>query len=113
MSANKNQTKEIITQMDTYRLNDLQATVGMFGDFSNFKDVIDYIFETNPFKKALDIFGCDDVQDLSEALTNSKGEFDEDLAKDLCMDCLDGVDEDDEDPEAEWGDEMYCRVAGK
>ena len=68
--------------MDTYRLNDLKATVGMFGD-------------------------------LSEAITNDKGEFDEDLAKDLCMDCLDGEDVDDEDPEAEWGDEMYCRQAGK
>ena len=99
--------------MDTYRLNALKATVGMFGDFTNFKDVIDFIFETNPFKKALDIFDCDDVGDLSEAITNDKGEFDEDLAKDLCMDCLDGVDEDDEDPEAEWGDEMYCRAAGK
>ena len=99
--------------MDTYRLNDLKATVGMFGDFTNFKDVIDFIFETNPFKKALDIFDCDDVGDLSEAITNDKGEFDEDLAKDLCMDCLDGEDVDDEDPEAEWGDEMYCRAAGK
>ena len=26
---------------------------------------------------------------------------------------LDGVDEEDDDPEAEWGDEMYCRQAGK
>lgn len=99
--------------MDTYRLNDLKATVGMFGDFTNFKDVIDFIFETNPFKKALDIFDCDDVGDLSEAITNDKGEFDEDLAKDLCIDCLDGENVDDEDPEAEWGDEMYCRAAGK
>ena len=106
--------------MDTYRLNDLQATVGMFGDFSNFKDVIDYIFETNPFKKALDIFDCDDVGDgiarangLDNALAGELVEFDEDLAKDLCMDCLDGEDVDDEDPEAEWGDEMYCRAAGK
>lgn len=59
--------------MDTYRLNDLKATVGMFGDFTKFKDVIDFIFETNPFKKALDIFNCDDVGDLSEAITNDKG----------------------------------------
>lgn len=29
------------------------------------------------------------------------------------MDALDGVDEDDDDPEAEWGDQMYCRQAGK
>lgn len=26
---------------------------------------------------------------------------------------LDGVNEDDEDPEAEWGDHMYDRAAGK
>lgn len=26
---------------------------------------------------------------------------------------LDGVNEDDDDPEAEWGDQMYCRQAGK
>lgn len=99
--------------MDTYRLNDLKATVGMFGDFTHFKDVIDFIFETNPFKKALDIFGCDDVGDLSEAITNDKGEFDEDLAQDLCIDCLDGENVDDEDPEAEWGDQMFDRAVGK
>lgn len=40
------------------------------------------------------------------------GDF-EDNAKSLCMGALDGVDEDDDDPEAEWGDQMYCRQAGK
>ena len=99
--------------MDTYKLNYLNATVGMFGDFSNFKDVIDYVFESNPYKKSLDIFGCDDIQDLSEAVTNDQGAFDDEKARQLCMDCLDGEALDDEDPEAEWGDEMYCRAAGK
>lgn len=99
--------------MDTYKLIDLKATVGMFGDFSNFKDVIDYVFETNPYKKALNMFGFDDVQDLSEALTDEHGIFREDLAEDLCMDCLNGVEADEEDLEDEWGDEMYDRAAGK
>lgn len=99
--------------MDTYKLNYLNATVGMFGDFSNFKDVIDYVFEINTYKKALDIFGCDDIQDLSETVTNDQGMFDDEKARQLCMDCLDGEDLDDEDPKAEWGDEMYCRAAGK
>ena len=99
--------------MDTYKLNYLNATVGMFGDFSNFKDVIDYVFENTTYKKALDIFGCDDIQDLSESVTNDQGIFDDEKARQLCMDCLDGEDLDDEDPEAEWGDEMYCRQAGK
>ena len=40
------------------------------------------------------------------------GDF-EDNAKSLCMDALDGVDEEDDDPEAEWGDQMYDRAAGK
>lgn len=99
--------------MDTYRLNDIDATVGMSADFSNFKDVIDWVFTNYPYKKALEMFSCDDIQDISEAVTNDKGQFDEDLAKELCLQELDGEDVDDEDPEAEWGDEMYCRAAGK
>lgn len=99
--------------MDTYKLNDIDATVGMFADFSNFKDVIDWVFANYPYKKALEMFSCDDIQDISEAVTNNKVQFDEDLAKELCLQELDGEDADDEDPEAEWGDEMYCRAAGK
>ena len=99
--------------MDTYKLNYIDATVGMFADFSNFKDVIDWVFTNYPYKKALEMFSCDDIQDISEAVTNNKGQFDEDLAKELCMQELDGEDVGDEDPEAEWGDEMYCRAAGK
>ena len=67
--------------MDTYKLNDIDATVGMFADFSNFKDVIDWVFTNYPYKKALEMFSCDDIQDISEAVTNNKGQFDEDLAK--------------------------------
>lgn len=36
------------------------------------------------------------------------------MGKDLCMQELDGEDADDEeDPEIDWGDQMYCRQAGK
>lgn len=99
--------------MDTYKLNDIDATVGMSGDFSNFKDVIDWVFTNYSYQKALEMFSCDDIQDISEAVTNDKGEFDEDLAKELCLEALDGEDVDDIDPEAEWGDEMRDRLAGK
>ena len=52
-----------------------------------------------------------DVQDLVDTLGGYK-DFEE-SAKELCMKKLDGVDEDGDDPEAEWGDQMYCRQAGK
>lgn len=99
--------------MDTYKLEKIDATVGMFGDFTNFRDVIDWVLANCPYKKALEIFCCDDIADLAEATTDEQGMFSEDAAKDLCMDCLDGTDEADDDPKAEWGDEMYCRQAGK
>lgn len=70
--------------MDGYKLRKIDATVGMFADFTSFTD----------------------------ALSENGGDF-EDSAKSLCMDALDGVDEDDDDPEAEWGDHMYDRAAGK
>lgn len=99
--------------MDTYKLREINATVGMFGDFTNFKDVIDYVLENYPYKKALRMLSCDDIQDLAESITDDQGIFSEDAAQDLCMSCLDGVDAEDDDPEGEWGDEMYCRAAGK
>ncbi|WP_230861435.1 hypothetical protein [Lactobacillus crispatus] len=52
-----------------------------------------------------------DVQDLVDTLGGYE-DFEE-SAKELCMKKLDGVNEDDDDPEAEWGDQMYCRQAGK
>ncbi len=99
--------------MDTYLLRDLHATVGMFGDFTNFKDVIDHIFETNEFKRALDIFGCDDIQDISELVTDDTGTFSEEKAQELCMSALDGVSEDDYDPKVGWYDHQADELAGR
>lgn len=99
--------------MDTYKLRDLGVTVGMFQDFDTFRQVIDYVFKTHSYHQALFIFGLDSVEDLCEALTDDKGMFSEDKAKDLCMDNLDGIDADDDDPESEWGDSMYDRAVGK
>lgn len=100
--------------MDTYILRDLDgATVGFLQDFPNFKDVIDWIFATHPYKRALDMLGLDDCEDLSEALVDDHGQFSEDRAMQLCMENLDGVNADEDDPEAEAGDEKYARAAGK
>ena len=91
--------------MDTYRLNDLKATVGMFGSYPNFTEAISDLVKIDPR------LHIDNLDDLIVALTGH--DIDEDKARDLCMEELDGEDVDDEDPEAEWGDEMYCRQAGK
>ena len=92
--------------MDGYKLRKIDATVGMFGDFTTFKDVLNKMIKIDPR------LGIDDTEDLVDALNENGGDF-EDAAKNLCMDALDGVDEEDDDPEAEWSDEMYCRQAGK
>lgn len=92
--------------MDGYKLRKIDATVGMFADFTSFKDVLNDMVKIDPR------LGIDDVQDLTDALSENGGDF-EDSAKSLCMDALDGVDEDDDAPEAEWGDGMYDRAAGK
>lgn len=91
--------------MDTYRLNDIGATVGMFGSYPNFTEAINDLVKIDPR------LHIDNLDDLIVALTGH--DIDEDKARDLCMQELDGEDLDDEDPEAEWGDEMYCRQAGK
>lgn len=92
--------------MDGYKLNKLGITVGMFdSDYQTFLDVLNQLVKFDPR------LGIDSVEDLVNALSVSG--FDEDKAQELCMQELDGEDADDEDPEAEWGDEMYCRAAGK
>lgn len=91
--------------MDGYKLEKLGIKVGMFGDETTFLDVLNELVKFDPR------LGIDSVEDLVNAL--SKSGYNEDMAKDLCMDELDGVDIDDEDPEADWGDQMYCRQAGK
>ena len=96
-----------------YKLDDLQATVGKGQDFPTFLSVVDYVFEANNFGNALKIFDLTDVSDLAEAITDTTGHYSEDAAKELCLDRLDGHDIKDDDPEAEWGDEMYDRAAGK
>lgn len=77
--------------MGDYKLREIDATVGMFGDFTNFKDVIDWLLAAKGFKRGLEMLGLDDVEDLSEALVDDQGCFDEDRAMQLCMDNLDGV----------------------
>lgn len=92
--------------MDTYKLRDIGATVSTFGDeYHTFNDVLNDMVKIDPR------LGIEDVQDLVDTL-GGYSDFEE-SAKDLCMKNLDGVDEEDDDPEAEWGDEMYCRQAGK
>lgn len=92
--------------MDTYKLRDIGATVNTFGDeYHTFSDVLNDMIKIDP---RLDI---NDVQDLVDTLGGYE-DFEE-SAKELCMKKLDGVNEDDDDPEAEWGDQMYCRQAGK
>ncbi|MBI1701795.1 hypothetical protein [Lactobacillus crispatus] len=92
--------------MDSYKLRDIGATVSTFGDeYQTFSDVLNDMIKIDP---RLDI---NDVQDLVDTLGGYE-DFEE-SAKELCMKKLDGVNEDDDDPEAEWGDQMYCRQAGK
>lgn len=92
--------------MDSYKLRDIGATVSTFGDeYQTFSDVLNDMIKIDP---RLDI---NDVQDLVDTLGGDE-DFEE-SAKELCMKKLDGVNEDDDDPEAEWGDQMYCRQAGK
>lgn len=94
--------------MDTYKLRAIDATVSTFGDeFHTFTDVLNHMIKFDPR------LGITDVQDLVDSLAGYK-DFEEG-AKELCMKNLDGIDEDEdeEDPEAEWGDQMYCRQAGK
>ena len=92
--------------MDSYKLRDIGATGSTFGDeYQTFSDVLNDMIKIDP---RLDI---NDVQDLVDTLGGYE-DFEE-SAKELCMKKLDGVNEDDDDPEAEWGDQMYCRQAGK
>ncbi|MBI1711073.1 hypothetical protein HYQ50_2089 [Lactobacillus crispatus] len=92
--------------MDSYKLRDIGSTVSTFGDeYQTFSDVLNDMIKIDP---RLDI---NDVQDLVDTLGGYE-DFEE-SAKELCMKKLDGVNEDDDDPEAEWGDQMYCRQAGK
>lgn len=95
---------------DIYRLDDLNGwTVGKDQDFDTFAEVIDYLRSKDSHQ-----IGFDEVIDeLDECPTDENGIYDEDEAKDICLRVFDGEDIDDEDPEAEWGDEMYCRAAGK
>lgn len=99
---------------DIYRLDDLDGmTVGAGQNFDNFAEVIDYLLETRPYGEVKELLGFDSIADLSEYLVNSKGNYDESEAREICMNALGGEDIDEEDPYAEWGDEMYCRAAGK
>ena len=99
---------------DIYKLNDLDGkTVGAGKDFENFAEVIDYLLENYPYKKVRELLGFRSIADLAEYLVTIKGVYDEGEAREICMNSLGGEDIDDEDSEAEWGDEMYCRQAGK
>ncbi|WEB33784.1 hypothetical protein [Lactobacillus crispatus] len=91
--------------MDGYKLRKINATVGMFGNYTNFTAAVSDLVKIDPR------LHIDSLDDLIVALTGQ--DIDEDKARDFCMQELDGEDVDDEDPEAEWGDEMYCRQAGK
>lgn len=91
--------------MGVYKLQKLGTKVGMFGDETTFLDVLNELVKFDPR------LGIDSVEDLVNAL--SKSGYNEDMARDLCMQELDGEDADDEDPKVDWGDQMYCRQAGK
>lgn len=92
--------------MGVYKLQKLGIKVGMFGNETTFLDVLNGLVKIDPR------LGIDNVEDLVNALSQSG--YDDDMGKDLCMQELDGEDADDEeDPEIDWGDQMYCRQAGK
>lgn len=99
--------------MDNVKLRKLNATVGVHGNFQDFREVIDYLLEANGYDETLDIFNFDDIRDLCEALVDDRGYFDENRAQDLIIDALDGVPEEDDNPKLDWGDDMYRRLAGK
>lgn len=97
-----------------YKLDDLGGlTVGQGQDCNNFAEVIDHLLEKYPYKQVKKMLGFDSIADLSEYLTDCYGDYDEAEAKEICIDAFDGEDIDDADPDVEWGDEMYCRQAGK
>ncbi|MFR4967949.1 MAG: hypothetical protein ACLUDD_05015 [Lactobacillus kalixensis] len=98
--------------MDNVKLNKINATVGMFADFNTFAEVINWVFENHSFPEALDMLGFSDVEDMSEQLTDDHGGFDEGNAKEICMNCLDGVDAD-EDPKLEYSDFQVDQMLGK
>ena len=73
---------------DIYKLDYLDGmTVGAGQDFDNFAEVIDYLLDNYPYKES--------------------------EAREICMNSLEGEDIDENDPDAEWGDQMYARAAGK
>ena len=99
---------------DIYKLDDLDGiTVGAGQNFDNFAEIIDYLLETRPYGEVKELLGFDSRADLSEYLVDSKGNYDESEAREICMNALGGEDIDEEDPYAEWGDHMYDRAAGK
>lgn len=99
---------------DIYKLDDLDGmTVGTGQDFDNFAEVIDYLLDTYPYKEVRKLLGFDSIADLAEYLVSENGNYDESEAREICMNALGGEDIDEEDPYAEWGDEMYDRAAGK
>ena len=87
---------------DIYRLDDLDGmTVGAGQNFDNFAEVIDYLLETRPYGEVKELLGFDSIADLSEYLVDSKGNYDESEAREICMNALGGEDIDEEDPYAE------------
>lgn len=94
-------------------LQKIDMTVGPFGDFQDFTEVIDYLFKNKGYEETLDLFGLDGIEYLSEVLVNGNGCYDEEKARFLVIDSLDGIPEEGYNPELDWGDEMYCREAGK
>ena len=73
--------------MDVYKLEKLGIKVGMFGNETTFLDVLNGLVKIDPR------LGIDNVEDLVNAL--SKSGYNDDMAKDLCMQELDGEDADD------------------
>ena len=53
--------------MDGYKLRKIDATVGMFGDFTTFKDVLNKMIKIDPR------LGIDDTEDLVDALNENGG----------------------------------------
>lgn len=99
---------------DIYKLDDLDGiTVGAGQSFDNFAEVIDYLLETRPYGEVRELLGFDSIADLSEYLVDAHGNYDEGEAREICMNSLEGEDIDEDDPDAEWGDQMYARAAGK
>lgn len=100
---------------NTYNLRSISASVGYFGEYDTFEQLIDDLLEKQGYIKVCNLLDFGSLSDLVNNLAGKDGKFSEQKARELCMDKLDGV----IDPESsfnfkgQWEDYMYDRAVGK